>query len=116
MHSSRMRTARLLTYPGGGGGLPGRESASGGVCIQGALPKRVCIRGGGVCPTPPGLPIGGVCIQGGLPNPPGLPMGGGVCLGWVCIWEGGLPNPCRSAYGEGVGRPPPHCEQNDTQV
>ena len=57
MYSSRIHTARLLTYPGGD--LPG-----GGGWGAGGLPKGVCIQEGGG-----GLP-GGVCIQGGLPQPP----------------------------------------------
>ena len=79
MHSSRMRTARLLTVSGGGGGSaqhwegsasrgaaqPGEgESASRGVAQ---------LRGGGVFPTPGGSASKegstqprGVCIQGGL--------------------------------------------------
>ena len=66
MHSSRMRTARLLTVWGG-------VCPTQGVCIQEGLanPK-------GVCPTP------GVCIQGGLPNLEGLHTGG------VCPTPGGL--------------------------
>ena len=53
MHSSRMRTARLLTYPGGSAsrGMP-RGSVSRGVCIQGGLhpgggsahPAQVCLQ------------------------------------------------------------------------
>ena len=56
MHSSGMRTARLLTVSRGGGSLH---------------------PWGRVCPTPGGLHPGGsaqsqgLCIQGGLPNPGG---------------------------------------------
>ena len=78
MHSSRMRTARMLTisqhalrrgvYPrmhwaGGvypsmhwqGGCLPGEVSAQGGVCQRGCLPGGVCLRG---WQTPP--PVNGM--------------------------------------------------------
>ena len=56
--SSRMRTARLLTYPGAGG-LP-----------------RGCLHPGESAHPPPQVCLKGVCIQGGLPKPPpGLPKG-----------------------------------------
>ena len=117
MHSSRMRTARLLTVSGGSasGGVGGSASQGGlhlrglpgprGVCIRG----RVCIRQ--VCPT-----LGGL-HWGSLPNPragsasrvvcPTLgvlhPGGSAQPQGWVCILGvcptlgglhlGHLPNP-----------------------
>ena len=76
MHSSRMRTARLLTVsvgfacptPGGGGLHRGGSSQpGGGVCIGGGS---VQLRAG---PHPAGgsvQPWEGVCIQGGWANPP----------------------------------------------
>ena len=92
MHSSRMRTARLLT-------VSGEE----GVCI-----------GGKVCPT-----FGGVCICGELPNPGGLHLGGlpnpagvsrgsasrGVCPTWGALHPGGSAQP-RGGYASG-GLPTP---------
>ena len=73
MHSSMMRTARLLTYPEGWGSLhpggwvvlhPG-GSALRGPASEGGLPRGVFCPGGlhpeGVCqtPQPPSLPTGG---------------------------------------------------------
>ena len=51
MHSSRMRTARLLAYPGGGG-----VCIPGGGCwyAYGGMDP------GGVCPTPPTICLGGL--------------------------------------------------------
>ena len=76
-----MRTARLLTYPGGGGCLPRGVCIKVGVCQMGGLSRGVCIQG--VCPR--GSAWGGIyprrgrfCIQGGLPggslHPGGVPM------------------------------------------
>ena len=92
MHSSRMRTARLLTV-----------SRGGGVCIQGSLHLG---RGGSVS-------RGGVCFQGGLH----LGRGGssvsrgrgsasrGVCIreGWGSVSRGGGLLPGGSASGERRG-------------
>ena len=98
MHSSSMRTTRLLTVSGWGG--EGGRSASrrglhpGGlpnppqVCLWGVCIREVCNQGGSAQPPR------SACIQGGLPtlksayrgsasrgvcptpNPPGLPTGG----------------------------------------
>ena len=68
MHSSRVRTARLLTVSEGvciGGEIcigEGSASRGEGVCIQG---EGVCIQGEGVC-----VQGEGVCIQGGWADPP----------------------------------------------
>ena len=53
MHSSRMRTTRLLTVLGGL--HPGGSTQPGGVCIQGCLPNLggVYIQGGWAYPLPP---------------------------------------------------------------
>ena len=100
MHSSRMRTARLLTYRGGvciqGSLHPGK-----GVCPEGGLSRGVCIASKGVCP---GGSAWGVCIQGGSASREGgLPKGRGSALG-VCIQEGSA-QPLRSAY-RGVAQTP----------
>ena len=91
MHSSRMRTACLLTIMGGGGSAQPRGSASRGVCpTQGGLhPWRGGLPNlGGLHPEGSGQPWGvfptwGVCIRGVCPTP-------GVCIG-----------------GGGLGRLPP---------
>ena len=75
MHSSRMRTARLLTRSRGGDGLHPRGSAS----------QR-------------GLHPWGVCIQGSAPqgflHPRGVCIWGSASRG-VCIWGvGQTPSPC----------------------
>ena len=109
MHSSRMRTTRLLTIPRRGVCLWGVSaqgvSAQWGVC-PGGLPREVCPGGCllGVC-----LP-GGVCLEGCLPR--------GVCLqrclpgrrvflgvGFLphCMLESPLPPPC-------VNRIPDRCK------
>ena len=98
MHSSRMRTARLLTVSGG---------SARGVCINGGLHPGVCIGGGSaqpgvVCPAP-----------GGRPNPMGLHPGGlhlGVCsTRGVCIWGGGV---CIGGSAWGIGQTPSLRGQN----
>ena len=83
MHSSRMRTARLLMYRVSGG------SVSRGVCL-GGLHRG----GGGVCIGV--VYIWSVCLGGGL-HP------GGVCLGGLPrgVYLGGLP---RVVYLEGLHR------------
>ena len=87
MHSSRMRTARLLTHPGGvciGGG---DVSASGGGCLH--LGRSALRGGGGVCLEGclhPGVGCGstsGEFAWGGL-HPGGLPGGWGSSSGAVC--------------------------------
>ena len=70
MHSSRMRTARLLTVSGEALPNPG-----GGVSIQGGSAKP----GGGVDPT-----LGGSASRGGLPgglHPEGVCIGGSASRG-----------------------------------
>ena len=91
MHSSRMRTARLLTYPRGGG-LPGRGSASRG---GGGLHRG----GGGSLPNSPRSAYKGGLHPGESAQPPKVCLWGGLHLG------GGSANPCRSAYG-GDGQTP----------
>ena len=119
MHSSRMRTAHLLTVWGGGSAQPRGcvSSAQPG----GALPMGVCIGGGlsptqGDCPTlgvsefggsaQPGVSAsrgtGGVCIQGVCPTQGGSTLEG-VCLGGLCIW-GVCPTPPGLLMGGGVGQ------------
>ena len=123
IHSSRMRTARLLTYSGervcptggstqlgrvypigGGVGSALQEVCpTGGICIQGGLPTpQVCLQRG--------------CIQGGLPNQGGQHLG--VCPRGDCIM-GVWPTPPRSAY-RGVRQTPlsttPVVRRNDTLV
>ena len=57
MHSSRVRTARLLMHPGGlhrGGQHPGGVCIWGrGVCLGGAASRGVCRRGSASRPPPP---------------------------------------------------------------
>ena len=110
MHSSRMRTARLLTVSGWGvclhrwQGLPnlwgrglhlwGTAQPWGvciqGVCIWGVCPtQRVCL--GGLHPGESAQP-GGLCIHRGLPNP------------WGGSASGGLPTPGGSTSG-GAAQP-----------
>ena len=67
MHSSKMRTARLLTVPSsiqGGGCLPWGSLPRGRVCPVGCLPR--------------GCLLMGVSAQGCVC------LGGGVCPGGVC--------------------------------
>ena len=66
MHSNRMRTARLLTYPRG-------------VCIRGVLHR------GGSAGGLPGGSAQGVCIQGGFAR--------GSASGGVCPWGVGADPP-----------------------
>ena len=76
MHSGRMRTARLLTVLGEGGGLP--NLGGGGLHPWGSASTGVCIWGL-VLPNPGGL------HRGGLPNP----GGSASCMGSVQP-QGGL--------------------------
>ena len=101
MHSSRMHTSRLLTYPGRSAS---REGLNVGVCLGG-------LHLGGLHPGE-GLPRGsasrGICLGGLLV---------GVCSGGVCI-QGGLPTPPQDCLrGRGVGQAPSPLprEQNDWQ-
>ena len=102
MHSSRMRTGRLLLtvcrslLPGEG------VSALGGVCSWGGVsaPRGVCSWGGCLLPGWCLLP-GGVCVSA----PRGVCLLPGGCV-FVCLLPGG----CVSAPGQ------PPCEQNDKQV
>ena len=89
MYSSRMRTARLLTYPGEGGDR---------FYIQGCLPMGVCLGGGGGGLHPGGLSEG-VCI-GGSSHPPWSAQRG-ICIQRVSASREDLPNPTRSAYRGG---------------
>ena len=66
MHSSGMRTIRLLTVTQNGGG----GFCQGGVCPVGCLP----------------LVLGGVSAQGVSASGPG----GCVCPGCVCLWSWGV--------------------------
>ena len=72
MHSSKMRTARLLTVSGGGGVCPTL-----GVCICGVCILGVCLQGG--LPNNRGSASGRGCASWGLSNLGGLHPGGGVC-------------------------------------
>ena len=88
MHSSRMRTGRMLTVccsllPGGGCAWSGGGSAP---------------RGGAWCG-------GGVSAPGGVPGLGGLPPGGCLVWGGVCLVWGGLP-----PGGVGI----PACTEADT--
>ena len=126
MHSSRMRTARLLTV-WGGSVQPGGSTSRGvcltleGVCIQEGLPNPGGSASKGVCPTPGGLHPRGVCPTLGGLHPMGVcPIQGGMHPGksaqpqGVCIGGGVCPTPGGSASRGRLGRPP--CEHNDTQV
>ena len=102
MHSGRMRTARLLTYPRGGGVCLGGGLHPGGGGLHrggGALLKRVCIGGGGLPNSPRSAYKGGL-HPGESAQPPQVCLWGGLHLG------GGSANPCRSAYGGGDGQTP----------
>ena len=68
MHSSRMRTDRLLTVSVGGE----RSAQPRGVCIQGALPNPGggSASGGGVCPTPGWSASGGGSASSGFGQTP----------------------------------------------
>ena len=92
MHSSRMRTARLLTVSGGGV-CPTR-----GVCIQEGLPNP----GGSAQPGVGWYPGGSAQPQGGLPT-------------WGVYVQGESAQP-QGAASCGVGQTPSPCEQNDTQI
>ena len=98
---------------------PGESAQPPGVCIQGGLPRGVCIQEGSVQPH-------GVCIQGGgsaqlqgvCPSQ-GVCLGGSAsrrdCLGGSASSRGVCPIPLRSAYRGRVWAEPT-CAQNDTQV
>ena len=94
MHSSRMRTARLLTVsqhalPGGGCTCPGR----GGVYLLQGVPAQGDTYPGGGVPCTRGAPAWGVYLPGGIPAQGVYLLGGcvpaqGVYLpGGVPIWE-----------------------------
>ena len=88
MHSSMMRTARLLTVS---------LSIGGGVCPVGVL-----CPGGGVC-VREGCPGRSMCVREGCP-------GRSMCVqGGVCFWGGVYPS-------MQWGRHPPTCEHNHRQV
>ena len=100
MHSSRMRTARLLTVSGRGSVQPGDGVLHTGGSAQ---PRGIYI--GGDLPKPGGSASMESALRS-LPNPGGFALGGlpkGICIQGVCP----TPPPI-SAYGvEGFGRPPP---------
>ena len=86
MHSSRMRTARLLTVS--------QHALMGGVPAL----RYTCLGG---------VPAWGMYLPRGMylcTCPEGVPAGGCTCLGGVCT--------CRGCTYPGT----PHCEQNDRQV
>ena len=90
MHSSRMRTARLLSVLGG---VP--------TCQGGCLAGEVPAKGGGAC-LPGGVPAcqGGKCLPGGLLAKGGVACQGGACLpGGVPACQGGVPA-CQGGRGE----------------
>ena len=91
MHSSRMRTARLLTVS--------KHALRKGGC----LPREECVCSGGVCLPREVSAQGSVCPL--AVSARGMSAQGRVCSGGVC--SGG------SAQGV-CGRPP--CEQNDRQI
>ena len=121
MHSSRMRTARVLTVSlsmlcGGGGGVPGPgvPGPRGVYLVQGATwssrgvpgpadgvpgPAGGCVPGlGGVpglegVPGPGGYLVGGCTWSGGVPGPGCVPGSRGVYLVWGrgCTWSWGVP-------------------------
>ena len=131
LHSSRMRTARVLTVSPsmlctGGctwslGGVPG----PGGVYLLWGvyLVPGQCTWSQGSVPGPRGVylvPGGCIWSRGGVPGPGGAPVPTGCTWSWggvpgprgggsVC--SGGVPGP----RGWGVSGTPP-CEQNDKQV
>ena len=87
---------------GGGGCLPRRVFASGGVVQRGCLPGEHLPRGS-VCPRVSGQ---GVSSQG-VSAQQGLSTRGG-CLPKGCVLRGCLPR--------GMSAKHPHCEQNHKQV
>ena len=107
MHSSRMRTARLLLVspslhcsrgvPAGGGGVPAWGA---GVPGLGGVPgPRGCTWFGGCVYL-----VGGCTWSGGCTWPGGVPA-------WGVPAQGGVP-----AWGAHLPRYSPPCEQNDKQV
>ena len=82
MHSSRMRTARLLT-------IYQHALLGGGVSAQGGVPAQGGYLPGGTCLG--GVPFRGVYLPGSVPAQ------GGTCPEWGCTCPGGyLPwySPC----------------------
>ena len=105
MHSSRMRTARLLTVsqhalpgaggvylPSGAGGVPAR-----GVYLPGGVPAREGVYCLGVyLPEEGDVPARGVYLPGGVPAREGVYLPGGVpARGGGCT--------CRGVYLSGGG-------------
>ena len=89
MHSSRMRTARLLLMHCSEGGVPGRGGTCPGGCTWsqgGTCPGGVPAQGG--VPGLGGVPTQGVYLLGGVPAG-GVPGRGGTCLGGA--WSGRVP-------------------------
>ena len=107
IHSSRMRTARLLTLSQHA--LPGGVPTRGCTCPGVYLPRGVCACLGGVY-LPGGVPVQGVYLpRGGVPAR-GCSFPGGYLLRGVY-----LPGGCTCPGGTCLGTLPP-CVQNDRQV
>ena len=121
MHSSGMRTTRLLTVSQhalwlGGAPARGMYLPRGGCTCLGGVPAR-----GGVylsigCTSPGGVPAqGGVSVRGGVPArggylPGGVPAQGGV-PDWGCTCLGGVPaKGCTCQGGTCPGTPLPWTE------
>ena len=103
MHSSRMRTARLLPYlppytvPGGRGGLylvGGEELylVPGGTCPGGCTCQGMYLPGGCTCLG--GMVLGGCTCPGGctwsqgdVPGPRGVYLPRGCTWSWGCTWS-----------------------------
>ena len=87
MHSSRMRTARLLPLS------PSMHSSQG---RRGGVP---CPRGVYLVWGVPG-PGGCTWVRGCVPGPVGVPGPGGVPGPRVCTWSRGIPGPGRCTWSQ----------------